>query len=233
MQQIYRDHPCRSLIAKFPNAFLNLFSKLWRRRRYPNGYNTSNRRWFDIDITSILQKENIDDFLCHFDVFVWCSFNGQKTHVVLTYFVWRNVDERKINAVSMYFFQRNFDELKLNVISMYLFQSNFNWRCAFGRQELEIALISFFDKFLINKIENRLDVSFRCNFVLMYFFNVIFVITRNVLGEVFKDIYTTTAWKMSVFGVILVRNFPHSDWMRKDTKYLSEFSPNAGKYWPE
>ena len=28
----------------------------------------------------------------------------------------------------------------------------------------------------------------------------------------------------------LVRIFPHSDWIRRDTKYLSVFSPNAGKY---
>ena len=31
----------------------------------------------------------------------------------------------------------------------------------------------------------------------------------------------------------LVRIFPHSDWIRRDTKYLSVFSPNAGKYGPE
>ena len=31
----------------------------------------------------------------------------------------------------------------------------------------------------------------------------------------------------------LVRIFPHSDWKRRDTKYLCVFSPNAGKYEPE
>ena len=31
----------------------------------------------------------------------------------------------------------------------------------------------------------------------------------------------------------LVRIFPHSDWIRRDTMYLSVFSPNAGKYRPE
>ena len=34
----------------------------------------------------------------------------------------------------------------------------------------------------------------------------------------------------SVFGVFLVHIFPHSDRIRKDTPYLSVFSPNAGKY---
>ena len=30
----------------------------------------------------------------------------------------------------------------------------------------------------------------------------------------------------------LVRIFPHSDCIRRDTKYLSVFSPNTGKYGP-
>ena len=30
--------------------------------------------------------------------------------------------------------------------------------------------------------------------------------------------------------VFLIRIFPHSDWIRRDTKYLSVFSPNAGKH---
>ena len=38
------------------------------------------------------------------------------------------------------------------------------------------------------------------------------------------------AWKVSKYGVFLVRIFPHSDWIRRDTSYLSVFSPNAGKY---
>ena len=35
---------------------------------------------------------------------------------------------------------------------------------------------------------------------------------------------------MSVFGVILVRIFLHSDWIRRDKKYMSVFIPNLGKY---
>ena len=41
------------------------------------------------------------------------------------------------------------------------------------------------------------------------------------------------AWKVSIFGIFLFRNFPHSDWIRRDTKYLSVFSPNAGNNKPE
>ena len=39
-----------------------------------------------------------------------------------------------------------------------------------------------------------------------------------------------TAWNVSVFGVFLVSIFPNSDWIRRDTVYLSVFSSNAGKY---
>ena len=41
------------------------------------------------------------------------------------------------------------------------------------------------------------------------------------------------AWKLVVFGVFLVRIFPHWDWIRRDNPFLPVFSPNAGKYRPE
>ena len=48
-----------------------------------------------------------------------------------------------------------------------------------------------------------------------------------------KISYFHTAQKVSIFGVVLVRIFPHSDWIRRDMEYLSVFSPNAGKYGSE
>ena len=42
-----------------------------------------------------------------------------------------------------------------------------------------------------------------------------------------------TAWKMSVLGVFMVRNFLYLVWIRRDTEYLSVISPDAGKYGPE
>ena len=42
-----------------------------------------------------------------------------------------------------------------------------------------------------------------------------------------------TKGKVFVFGVFLIRIFPHSDWMRRDASYLSVFSETAGKYGPE
>ena len=41
------------------------------------------------------------------------------------------------------------------------------------------------------------------------------------------------AWKVFVFGVFLVCIFRPSDWIRRDTAYLSVFSPNTGKDRPE
>ena len=38
-----------------------------------------------------------------------------------------------------------------------------------------------------------------------------------------------TVQNVSVFRVILVHIFPHSDWIRRDTEYLSVFSLNVGK----
>ena len=38
-----------------------------------------------------------------------------------------------------------------------------------------------------------------------------------------------TVWKMFIFGVFLVCIFPYSDWIRRDTEYLSVFCPNAAK----
>ena len=39
--------------------------------------------------------------------------------------------------------------------------------------------------------------------------------------------------KVSVFGVFLVRVFPHSEGIRRDTDYLAVFSANARKHGPE
>ena len=53
------------------------------------------------------------------------------------------------------------------------------------------------------------------------------------LKESFWNDSLSTPWKMSVFGLILFCIFPHLDWIRRDTPYLSVFSPNGGKYEPE
>ena len=49
----------------------------------------------------------------------------------------------------------------------------------------------------------------------------------------FTYLTTNTAWKVSIFGLFLVRIFSHANWIRWDTSYLSIFSPNTEKYGPE
>ena len=44
---------------------------------------------------------------------------------------------------------------------------------------------------------------------------------------VYSRLNVCTAWKVSAFGVILVRIFPHSDWIRRDTQYLVQMRENA------
>ena len=47
-----------------------------------------------------------------------------------------------------------------------------------------------------------------------------------------KVLYNT-AWKVFMLGVFLVRIFAHSDWIRRNTPYLSVSSPNVGNHGPE
>ena len=57
--------------------------------------------------------------------------------------------------------------------------------------------------------------------------------TRKQDPQYLADSFLFTSWKVSVLGVFLVRIFPRSDWIRRDTPYLSVLSPNEGKYGPE
>ena len=53
--------------------------------------------------------------------------------------------------------------------------------------------------------------------------------TNNPYLDIFQAVI---AWKVFLFGVFLVRIFPHSDWIQRNTPYLSVFSPNTAKYGP-
>ena len=109
----------------------------WLRNRHI----TSNRRRFDIDITSMHRKKNIDKFPPHFDVLSRCNFNGRKIDVVSpyflrcnerkidfisTYFLWCKFDKWKIDVFLTYFLRRNFDERNIEVVSMCLFGPDFD-----------------------------------------------------------------------------------------------------------
>ena len=54
-----------------------------------------------------------------------------------------------------------------------------------------------------------------------------------VKASKYLRLITHTASKVSVFGVFLVRIFPHLDWIQRNTPFLSITSLNAGKYGPE
>ena len=51
--------------------------------------------------------------------------------------------------------------------------------------------------------------------------------------QIFQNNCKTTLRKKNpyseLFWSVFFRMFPHSDWIRRDTEYLSVFSPNAGK----
>ena len=78
------------------------------------------------------------------------------------------------------------------------------------------TLISLY--FYHNTVNDFLIFLSRVSLLMLYYYNV--------CSGVFR---TFTPQKVSVFGVILVHIFPHSNWIRRDTSYLSVFSPNAGK----
>ena len=61
----------------------------------------------------------------------------------------------------------------------------------------------------------------------------IYILLGNIFGKAKFITLHFTAWKGSVFGVVLVRIFQHSDWIRGNNPYFSLGSPNAGKYGPE
>ena len=54
---------------------------------------------------------------------------------------------------------------------------------------------------------------------------------RHFFMCIISDHYT--AQNVSVFENFLVRIFPHSDWIQKDSPYFCIFSPHVGKYRPE
>ena len=58
-------------------------------------------------------------------------------------------------------------------------------------------------------------------------------IVFNLYYHPLTNIYNISLSEVSVFKAFLVRIFPHLDWIRRDTLYLSAFSPNAGKYGPQ
>ena len=57
--------------------------------------------------------------------------------------------------------------------------------------------------------------------ILLDFFTSLSFIRHSITNSIISD----TAWKVSKYGVFLVRIFPHSDWIRRDTEKILRISP--------
>ena len=110
--KLFKQNPCTT---DYPflgnNRFPMSISKL------PIGHDTPNPRRFDVNITSICQRPNFDEFPRHFQEHFRCNFADRKLHVVSKYFFWSNFAGRKIDFVSTYLFRRNFTGKKIHVVS--------------------------------------------------------------------------------------------------------------------
>ena len=104
----------------------------------PYGNLTGTPRRIDVDITSIRQRPNFDEFPRHFHLLFRCNFGDRKIPVVSTYFFRCNFNGRKVHVFSTYFFRYNFDGRKIHVISMYFF------RCNFACQKIHVVSTYFF-----------------------------------------------------------------------------------------
>ena len=149
-------------------------------------HTTTNRCQFDVGITSIRRREDMDNFSHHFDVLFQCNFDEQKFDVVLTYFLLSNFDERKIDVVSTCFVQGNFDEQNIDVVSMYFFRLDFDGR--------KINVVSVY--FLV-QFRWKSDVTAH---VLMWFRNLEIVIVLIFLFDKFL-----MYWKLKLFEWCLIR----------------------------
>ena len=149
--------------------------KLWSCRIIPNGHTTSNRRGFDVDITSIRRRPNFDEFPRHFHILFRCDFTGRKIHVVSTYFFRCNFAGRKIHVVSTYFFRCNFAVRKIHVVSRYFLRCNFDgrkihivstyfFRCNFDGRKIHVVSRTFI---------SVISMVVLCTLFLLTFFDVI------------------------------------------------------------
>ena len=78
-----------------------------------------------------------------------------------------------------------------------------------------VTVTSAFRECKTNGLSVHIHPSVSCLFFLCWFFMLSFILIQCV--------------KSVRFWVTLVRIFPHSDWIRRDTKHLSVFTPNVKK----
>ena len=84
----------------------------------------------------------------------------------------------------------------------------------------------------IHVLENGFYGSFGKFFGKFWWCFPCFIVSVLEFGNILKFSEHFTRWKVSVFGVSLFHIFPHSEWVRKDTPYLSVFCLNMEEYEP-
>ena len=101
----------------------------------------------------------------------------------------------------------------------------------FAINNKDTRMMSFFQLWLF-EVECDLIASKAFQILGNYQYCLLYITTTSLIFNL-VILISITAWKVSLFGVVLVRIFPRSDWMQRDTEYLSVFSPITGKYGPE
>ena len=81
-----------------PTHYFIMQIPIKRELQQPSRHTTSNRQRFNIDITPMHQKENINELPRHFDVTFWWNFDGWKIKIVLTYVLRDNFRGQKMDV---------------------------------------------------------------------------------------------------------------------------------------
>ena len=101
------------------------------------------------------------------------------------------------------------------------------------KMELFAKIVNYFRKQLHLRRFSRFWVLLWVCSCWLSWLNLPFFMLHEIFSSSLVELqksFISTAWKVSVFGIILVRIFPHWDWIRRDTEYLSVFSPNTEKH---
>ena len=70
-------------------------------------------------------------------------------------------------------------------------------------------------------------------YLFLYKYCTIKVVYVEVMPIIVEELICHTLRKVSIFGVFLIRIFPHLDWIRRLAEQIFVFNPNVGKYRPE
>ena len=106
----------------------------------------------------------------------------------------------------------------------HIYWINLYWKTSFFVQWMQRATFEFQNFFLLLREPNqsRPYLKNQAN-------SLRFCLILAPLYSLFSFHLQITVWKVFVFRVFLFRIFPHSDWIQRDTEYLSQLSLKARK----